>query len=509
MIRATSSFVLVGADAEVCSVEVDLSPHGLPTMGIVGLPDAAVRESAERVRTAVRNSGLDWPRSRLTVNLAPADLRKEGPVYDLPIAVATLACAGLVPDPADGGRILSNWFMGGELALDGTIRPVRGLIALAVLARRRGATGVVVPIEAAREVSLVPGIEVFGARDLREVLDFLARREHPQAVPETPRDPEDESRRASDGPPIVVGQSHAVRAIEVAAAGGHNLLLSGPPGCGKTLLARSLRALLPSLTEAEAIEVAMIRSAVGFRCSATDLAIPPFRSPHHTSSAVALVGGGTHPRPGEVSLAHRGVLLLDEVAELSRAAIDALREPLEDGRVTIARAAGAVTMPASGIVVATMNPDRSRRGRRGSASIGLDRLGGPMLDRFDLQVELEPTPIERFLDEPTSVRDHEASRSAVSRARGTALARQGTVNAELSGSTLDDVTDLARRDRRHLVRAVADLELSARAFERIRRLARTIADLEGEVAVQRHHLDEAIGLRMIDRAERFGRVSST
>ena len=499
MLRSTTSFVLVGAAAEPCRIEVDLSPHGLPTMGIVGLPDAAVRESAERVRTAVRNGGFDWPRSRLTVNLAPADRRKEGPVYDLPIAVATLACSGVIDSEAGGGRRIDRWLMGGELALDGTIRPVRGAIAMTALARRLSLDGVVLAQESVEEASLVSGVSVFGARNLIEVVEFLSDRN--LGIPDVAGAMVGMSHQvqSDDRLALVVGQSMPTRAVEIAAAGAHNLLFCGPPGCGKTMLARGLAGILPPLDDAAALEVAMIRSAAGLAPDVSGFRSPPFRSPHHTSSAVAMVGGGTVPRPGEVSLAHRGVLLLDEFPEFSRPAIDAMREPLEDGVVTIARAAGTVRMPARALVVATMNPDRQRQGRRGGGRDGLDRIGGPMLDRFDLQVEVKPPSFEWFLDGRRPVRDLEPVRQRVGRARDLATSRLETLTDGQAVEHPGTIIEIDPSDLRHLVRSIEQLGLSVRALDRVQRIARTIADLESEPRVLRRHLDEAISFRTLDR----------
>ncbi|MHC4947391.1 MAG: YifB family Mg chelatase-like AAA ATPase [Planctomycetota bacterium] len=508
MIFRVHSFILQGIDAAACEIEVDLSTAGLPRTTVVGLPDAAVRESIERVRAALENTGLRFPRGRITVNLAPADVRKEGPVYDLPLAVALLMADGTIEPPGAGDRPrVDEMVVAGELALDGQVRPIRGAACLAQLARTARARGVIVPRANADEAAAVEGIEVFGVRRLGEVVAFLNGRHRLDPRPAVDVGAPDEEGGAGADVDLgeVRGQEAAKRAITVAAAGGHNVIMLGPAGTGKTMMAKALPGVLPSLTRAEALEVTRIHSAAGTLPPGCPLLWRrPVRTPHHTASAAAIIGGGPIPRPGDVSLAHRGVLFLDEMPEFPRHVLETLRQPLEDGHVTIARVHGAVRFPARFMLVGALNPTPG--GRSGPAASSaramsryLARLSGPLIDRIDLHVEVPEVSWSQL----TAARDGTDTatvRARVAAARHAQHRRQGPrLNAELSGRRLDRHAPLDGEARLLLKQAVTELRLSARAYDRIRRVARTIADLEPSPDVRAHHVAEAVQYRLLDR----------
>jgi magnesium chelatase family protein len=502
MLAKVHSAAVLGIDAYPVEVEVNAG-MGKPAVIVVGLPDAAVKESRDRVRTAIQNSGYKFVMGCTTINLAPADIKKEGPSFDLPIAIGILAVSEQIV-----AQNLNDIVIVGELALSGAVRSVNGVLTVALCARAQGKRGIVVPFDNAAEAGVVQGLEVYPAKNLREVAEFVSGKKEIAPLREDPELIFQQQHRYDIDLSDVKGQESVKRALEVAAAGGHNVIMIGPPGSGKTLLAKRVSTFLPAMTLEESLETTKIHSICGLLTKGQALvATRPFRSPHHTTSSAGLLGGTANLTPGEISLANNGVLFLDELPEFHRDVLEAMREPLEEGRVVISRATGTMIFPAQFMLLASMNPcqcgfygDQSRECRCSPNMITKyrNRISGPLLDRIDIHIEVPAVKYKEMAGEATG-ETSEQVRGRVEKAREVQRKRFKHPNARMTTKQIKEHCRLDEECRELLKMAMTELNLSARAYDRILKVSRTIADLAGSEQIQPDHVSEAIQYRSLDR----------
>ena len=503
MIEKVIGCALEGIEAQKVEVEVNVS-RGAKFL-LVGLPDNAVKESHYRISAALKNIGFKIPVKEIIINLAPADLKKEGSAYDLPIALGILCASGQIKL-----GLFKNYIVMGELSLDGTLRPVRGVLSMAIKAKKLGMKGIIIPVNNLEEASLVKGLDIIGVKSLRQLIDHFLDKKLilKKRLNRIKTIHKIEAINFSD----VIGQQVAKRAIEIAAAGSHNILLIGPPGSGKSMLAKRIPTILPDLSESEMLETTKIYSYLGKFNQQNNLIFkPPFRSPHHTISNVALVGGGSNPRPGEISLAHNGVLFLDELPEFKRVVLEVLRQPLEEGRVTISRASGSVDFPSNIMLVAAMNPTPNGNYFENSNTSQsfykvqqyLSKLSQPLLDRIDLQIEVESVSIDKLTSLGSSEENSETIKERVQKVRDIQFKRQGKNNALLNTKEILSYCELSIETLEFLRNAANTLKFSARSFNRIKKISRTIADLDCSVNIKIEHVAEAIQYRSLERLKQF------